>query len=166
MKPGWAWPEISADTIMQRSTQRSTRPQRCGHTHATLTQTESQLRSHTRARTRAHLPSRPRPHLALTWRGPHGRPHRAGHWLHQGHGLSGDLSRPKESAQGPLAPEAPRGPALLLSRPGPARPRPSPACQALLPGDSSDPAVSSGPPRGGRAASRTLSRRPSWWAGH
>lgn len=35
MKPGWAWPEISADTIMQRSAQRSTRPQRCGHTHAT-----------------------------------------------------------------------------------------------------------------------------------
>lgn len=166
MKPGWAWPEISADTIMQRSAQRSTRPQRCGHTHATSHRPRVSC-AHTRVLGHVHTcPPVPAP----TWPSPGVGPMDGLTVLVTGFTRAtaslGTCPAPKRVLRGRWLLRLPGAPALLLSRPGPARPRPSPACQALLPGDSSDPAGSSGPPRGGRAASRTLSRRPSWWAGH
>lgn len=69
------------------------------------------------------------PSWPLTWSGSHGWPWRAGHWLHQGHGLSGYLSHDKESfqgvtgvsLQGQLAPGAVLGPALSFVLLGPSQ---------------------------------------------
>lgn len=159
-----------------------------------ITQT-STLWVHTGPGTRTHVPPSRRPSLtcvhtwtpalgplppsflALTWSGPHGWPWCAGHRLHQGYGLSGDLSLPQRQRsggsskatayRGQLVSEAPpEAPLCPLFHLGPARPCPSPECQVLPLHGSSAPSGSSGPPRGGPAASRTPSRRPSWWVGH